>query len=133
DVARAYAASPTARRAAAGSPDVRSLVEQGSGGNEPVRARGSAGALGTPSQGAGRSGSAESPAGVPQDAGLTPLTPEARERFAEWNAGYRQMGQTFRGETPGTLHAVGKILQKGGAYDSYRLTDAEVPWLFVNK
>ena len=44
------------------------------------------------------------------------------------------MGQTYRGETPGTLHPVGKMLQKGrGAFDSYNLTDEQVPWLFVNR
>lgn len=63
---------------------------------------------------------------------LTPLTQDARERFAEWNRDYAEMARAYRGETAGKLHAVGKILQKGGAYDSFRLADAEVPWIFTN-
>ncbi len=131
DVARAYAASPTARRAAARSPDVRSLVNQGISGDEPVRPGGSAGPAGPSGESAIGPGGASGAEGVPQEP-LTPLTADARNKFSEWNTGYRQMGQTFRGETPGKLHAVGKILQKGGAYDSYKLTDAEVPWMFAN-
>jgi hypothetical protein len=63
---------------------------------------------------------------------LRPLTPEAQQRFTEWNKQYGEMARAFRGETGGQLHAVGKMLQKGGAYDSYKLRDDEVPWLFVN-
>jgi hypothetical protein len=133
DVARAYAANPATLRAAGRDATGRGILETANGGDESLRAGTSPNVVGAGAGQGRRPGGGAGDQGVPQDAGLTPLTPEARERFAEWNTGYRQMGQTFRGETPGTLHAVGKILQKGGAYDSYRLTDAEVPWLFVNK
>ena len=63
---------------------------------------------------------------------LTPLTEEARQQFAQWNADYRAMKQTFQGETAGKLHAVGEMLRKGGPYESYRLADEQVPALFVD-
>jgi hypothetical protein len=133
DVARAYAANPAALRAAGRDETGRGILETANQPTEPVRAGAIPPGGGRPGEGSGGLGGGASDQGIPQTPSLTPLTPEARERFAEWNAGYRQMGQTFRGETPGTLHAVGKILQKGGAYDSYRLTDAEVPWIVANK
>ena len=77
----------------------------------------------------------EAAAGAPMAAPtgpLQPLTPEAQQRFGGWNQQYGEMARAFRGETGGQLHAVGKMLQRGGAYDSFRLRDDEVPWLFVN-
>lgn len=133
DVARAYAANPATLRAAGRDETGRGILEAANLGDDALRTRGVSGGNGGGGPRESGPGNSASGQGVPQDAELIPLTPKAREKFAEWNAGYRQMGQTFRGETPGALHAVGKILQKGGAYDSYRLTDAEVPWLFVNK
>ena len=102
----------------------------GEGGPEAQRPElGEAGAQ-PPASGPGRA--APTIAGSLAEPELTPLTPEAQQRFADWNKRYAEWGRAYRGETPGKLHAVGKMLQRGGAYDSYRLTDGEVPWLFLN-
>lgn len=132
DVARAYASNPTTLRAAGRDETGRGILEAANQPNDVLRARAVSPRDGVGSQGEGRLGNSESGEGVPQNPPLTPLTPEARDTFAQWNRGYAEMARQYRGETGGTLHAVGKMLQKGGAYDSYRLTDGEVPWLFVN-
>ena len=158
DVARAYQASPAILRAAERDPLGRAILdrnaeaanlgatrggapEAGAPGAADQRSADDAGGAGLP-RGVGEPGgappalgvSAPGPGGIEGaagPAGLTPLTPEARQAFADWNRQYGEMARTFRGETGGQLHAVGKILQKGGAYDSYKLRDDEVPWQFA--
>ncbi len=131
DVAAAYAASasPATRRLG------RGISATANTGNAPIREGAVPGSPGGGGPQGGRPGGGAGDTGVPQVRGepdLTPLTPEAREQFAQWNREYAEMSRRFRGETGGQLHAVGKMLQKGGAYDSYRLADSEVPWIFAN-
>jgi len=131
DVARAYTDSPAAFAAAKRDPLGRGILETTDAGNVGLREATISDARGA--SGAPPGGSTDTPGGEIGSQELAPLTPEARQQFRDWNQQYAEMGRTFRGETPGQLHAVGKILQKGGAYDSYKLRDDEVPWVIAGK
>jgi hypothetical protein len=132
DVARAYASNPTALRAARGDETGRGILAAADRQAEPVPAGTVVGGGGEGRDPNGGSGGGAGGEGVPQEPALTPLTDEARQRFAQWNQEYAEMKRQFQGETAGKLHAVGKMLQKGGAHDSFKLADSQVPWLFVD-
>lgn len=158
DVARAYQTNPNVLRSAARDPLTRAILDRGTQvlpeaapntrpvgdlGAQQGRPQDSPGVTEL-STGAGQRASASEALAVSspgvgirasEAAGseaLAPLTDEARQRFADWNRQYGEMARLYRGETPGQLHAVGKILQKGGAYDSFKLRDDQIPWLFVD-
>jgi hypothetical protein len=132
DAARVYGSNPAALRAASRDETGRGILEAANQGNVALREgalpEGGISGSGT----GGGSGSSPLDQGVPQTPALTPLTPEARAKFAQWNNEYAEMKRGYSGETAGQLHAVGKMLQKGGAYDSYKLSDEQVPWLVAN-
>lgn len=143
DVARAYAASPTVLRAAGRDEIGRGVLEAANRADVAPPPRVLSGEDGAGGESPGRFGDSPGDQGIPAaDAavktveplptGLSPLTEDARQRFAQWNREYAEMMQRFQGETAGKLHAVGKILQRGGAYDAYRLSDAEVPSAILN-
>lgn len=115
DVARAYASNPATLRAAGRDETGRGILEAANLGADglPAGAVSSGnGGRGPRGRGLGNSEGSES---LPQAPDLTPLSPEAKQTFADWNAGYRQMGQTFRGETPGTRTRLVKSCKKAKA------------------
>lgn len=132
DVAAAY--SPTARRIANRDEVGRGVLETADQENVGARTGDIPPGAGGGSQENGGRGGGPVDQGVPPGAvpDLTPLTPEAQQRFAQWNRDYAEMSKAYRGETGGKLHAVGQILQKGGAYDAYRIPDEQVPSVFVD-